>query len=214
MNLPTITMDRTEARKAFIEYRTAVRQSIDKEAETYDERRREALARRRQTDEAMMKGYRLLSLGRIVVDLDRCIREGGEDEQFRPHLAVARADVERIDMTRSRDGAVSFTDSRWGRMGPRPGRGSRSQRDFNFPPGTLPSTVDRSIQSQAIVPTIPPHLRPDTLDQYHVLWEAEWQVVPPKDPALLRALGGGLYAVVAVWDLTEIERTVLGLMRR
>lgn len=43
-----------------------------------------------------------------------------------------------------------------------------------------------------------------------ILWEAEWQAVPPKDPALLRHLGGDLYAVVAVWDLTELERAVLG----
>lgn len=65
----------------------------------------------------------------------------------------------------------------------------------------------------AIVPTIPPRLRPPhNLSGYHILWEAEWgqeDVLPPGDPALLRHLGGDLYAVLAVWDLTPLERSVL-----
>lgn len=42
-----------------------------------------------------------------------------------------------------------------------------------------------------------------------MLFEAEWRPEPPKDPALLRHIGGDLYSVVAVWDLTELERAVL-----
>jgi hypothetical protein len=44
-----------------------------------------------------------------------------------------------------------------------------------------------------------------------VLWEADWKVhpVPPGDPALLKHIGGDLYAVVAVWDLTPLEQAVL-----
>lgn len=30
------------------------------------------------------------------------------------------------------------------------------------------------------------------------------------DPALLKHIGGDLYAVLATWDLTELERSVLG----
>jgi hypothetical protein len=214
MNLPTIQMDKWEARKAFLEYRGAVRDSLDKEADTLDARKREVLARRRETDEAMMNGYRVLSLGRIVVDLERCIREGGEDESFRPRLAVSRADQERISMRRWRDGSVTFNGQTTRDLGPTPAPGSRSQREFSFGRGTLPTQITDSIFSNAIVPTIPPHLRPDSLNAYHILWEAEWTAVAPKDPALLRALGSGLYAVVAVWDLTEIERAVLGIERR
>ncbi|MGH3300400.1 MAG: hypothetical protein ACRDOK_01755 [Streptosporangiaceae bacterium] len=33
--------------------------------------------------------------------------------------------------------------------------------------------------------------------------------VPPRDPALLRWIRGDLWAVVAQWDLTELERAVL-----
>jgi hypothetical protein len=68
---------------------------------------------------------------------------------------------------------------------------------------------------EAMVPLVPPEHRPprgwgDRL----LLWEADdwtWasSPAPPHDPALLRPIGGDLYAVEAVWDLTEIERLVL-----
>ena len=66
---------------------------------------------------------------------------------------------------------------------------------------------------RAIVPNIPPALRPKRgLRLYTILWEAEWSADPtaPTDPALLRRLGGDLYILLATWDLTELERAVLG----
>lgn len=67
------------------------------------------------------------------------------------------------------------------------------------------------------MPTIPPKLRPKRgqLGLYHLLFEAEWGLDPdpPVDPALVRHLGGDLYAVLAVWDLTDVERAVLGIIR-
>jgi hypothetical protein len=56
-------------------------------------------------------------------------------------------------------------------------------------------------------------LRPKaTLEHFHILWEAVWQPhTAPRDPMLLKHLGGVFYAVVAVWDLTELERAALRL---
>jgi hypothetical protein len=34
-------------------------------------------------------------------------------------------------------------------------------------------------------------------------------MVAPRDPALLRHVRGDLWAVLATWDLTELERLVL-----
>lgn len=212
MDLPVMTMDRHEARKAFLEYKAEVKASLDREVDTYDERKREAMEQRRHVDEAVMRGYLQLSLGRRIIDLERAITEGGEDAQFRPRLAVARADATQVGLRRWRDGSVSFETGSGGREA---AVGSRMQRRFHFPAGTLPTTITTTAWASAIVPTIPPHFRPVGLDQYHILWEAEWRPhVAPKDPALLRALGGGLYAVLAVWDLTEIEQAVLGILRR
>lgn len=64
---------------------------------------------------------------------------------------------------------------------------------------------------RAPMPLIPVHLRPKVaLDAYHVMWEAEWSRIVPKDPYLLRRIGkSDMFLVVAHWDLTEIERAVL-----
>lgn len=46
--------------------------------------------------------------------------------------------------------------------------------------------------------------------KYHILWEAEWAPIPPRDPMLLRRIGeADLWVVVAHWDLTEVERAAL-----
>ena len=73
-----------------------------------------------------------------------------------------------------------------------------------------------------MVPIVPPKHRPrrdSLLEGYLVLWEVdEWtwteRPSPPHDPALLKHLGGDLYAVLAVWDLSDLERLVLTERRR
>jgi hypothetical protein len=68
-------------------------------------------------------------------------------------------------------------------------------------------------RQRAMVPHVPPALRPiHSLDGYATLFEVEeWAPDPtaPADPALLKHIGGDLYAVLAVWDLSELERSVL-----
>ena len=62
----------------------------------------------------------------------------------------------------------------------------------------------------SLFPLVPRPIRPSgRVGAYHVLWDANWHLVPPEDPALLQHVGGDLYAVVAVWDLTGLERAVL-----
>lgn len=208
MNLPMIEMDTGTAREAFLEYRQSAKRGLDRELELLDDRRAETAARMREIDEATARAYRLLSLGHRIISLQAAFKAAGEDEQHRPRLAVARADEPRIELHRWTNGTV--------RMGPQWVRGrqansGRRQRSFQF--AGYPR-IDRGVNGLAVVPTIPPRLRPDSLETYHILWEPDWQELPPVDPALLRSLGGDLYAVVAVWDLTEVERLVLGLQTR
>ena len=86
-------------------------------------------------------------------------------------------------------------------------------RDKNMaiwlPEGTLPR-IDHGLSTQsALIPLIPPMKRPKRdLKHYHILFEADWQN-PPADPFLLKALGKGLYAILAHWDLTPLEQAIL-----
>lgn len=77
----------------------------------------------------------------------------------------------------------------------------------------VPSPTHQSrYYASTMVPPIPPRFRPrwPRLSQFHVLWEVEkWTQVAPKDPALLKWIGGDLWSVHAAWDLTELERAVL-----
>ena len=68
----------------------------------------------------------------------------------------------------------------------------------------------------AMVPMVPADVRPETgqLKDWFVLWEVEqWHdnrhTEPPRDPFLLKHIGGTLYAILAEWDLTEVERSIM-----
>ena len=199
MQLHTIEMDRAEARARYLEYRDAVRERHDAE-----------LAE-------IMRGYRALARGHQVIDLAATIRAGGTVTKTVPHfrggarevtlpaLAVMRADQPWCHVQVTRDGAVAYHHQ----GSP---RSNETRNLIRLPVGTLDEdiTTDYPWRQRAMVPPVPPRLRPKaSLGNYHVLWEAEWERCAPVDPALLRHIGGDLYAVLATWDLTPLERTVL-----
>lgn len=196
MDLATIEVDRTEARRRFLEYRKSVR------------------ARHNAEDEQIMRGYRALSQGKQIIDIVATMRNGGVmevNEQTRtssqvvrlPKLAVMRADQPWCWLETWNSGSFAFVYDQF--------YPSNARRNIvRFPINTLP--VTRTWQSyRAMVPPVPPGLRPaDNIGNYHILFEAEWKAEPPGDPALLKHIGGDLYAVLAVWNLTELECSVLG----
>jgi hypothetical protein len=216
MDLPVIEMEREAAQEAFRTYQAAVREP----------RRKELNAVRRRVeaeDRAMMRGYRELAAGRQVIELSKAIAAGGtedlecETQGYRkgewrtftvtlrvPKIAVVRADAQRV-FTRGvdRDGGVLFrADSenaakKVDRVSINDGVFDRYQNSWG-------------VYARATTPSIPPPFRPPhNLAGYHLLFEAEWNAFAPIDPALLKHLGGDLYAVLAVWDLTDLERAVL-----
>lgn len=210
MDLTTITIDRNEARKAVVAYRRAL------QTEKHAQLQRE--------DEAILRGYREIAAGHPIISLRDAIHAGGEFSNFLPKLAIARADEPRVSVWRFRDGRCIFGHDYHRVYGYYRTAGKGRRRTMNgrglreVPAGTLPRHAlieqSRPLSSHAIVPTIPPGLRPQAdLKRYWLLFEAEWSPLPPRDPALLRDLGGGLYAVLATWDLTELERAVLGMTR-
>ena len=169
MDLPIMTMNRAAARQSFLEYRAAVRRSLDREANTLDEQKRDVLARARATDEALMLGYRQMSLGHQVIDLVSAIRQGGEDAQGRPRLAVARADQRTVLMRRWRDGSVQFTSGSYGHVAR---AWSRSGRQVNLRAGAVQpdqgirSVPVRKLSTWLISRTQPPRLGSEGCSSY------------------------------------------------
>jgi hypothetical protein len=131
-----------------------------------------------------------------------------------PKLALASAMAKACFLERHVNGGATMKSSQnWRAKG-----NSYDWRagTFTFPPDTFPWGWDRKARvhrsdHKAQLPIIPLHLRPRRgLANYHILWEAEWEPIPPRDPYLLRRIGkADLWLVVAHWDLTEVERAAL-----
>lgn len=208
MNLEPIVMDPHAARRAFLQYRDAFRKTWSAQ------------------DQEIMRGYRALSQGKQLISLSQAIKAGGQtDVAYKswdgtktllcamPKLACVRAHAKICHARFTRDGAGRFSETKW----PSP-KAVHNVRKFHA--GTIDVGAHHSQQdAKAIVPLVPPQFRPPhSLENYHILFEAEWQIdqppPPPTDPALLKHIGGDLYAVLAVWDLTEVERHVLALFNR
>lgn len=144
--------------------------------------------------------YRQIALGRTVISVHDAIRRGGTDPQGRPMLAVMRADQDRVRCEQSGDEIVFTTVAR--------NRASDRRFVINWP--GRPPVRNMWWSAQALVPRIPPQHRPATkmLANYHILWEADWTAIP-RDPYLLKRIGKDAWVVLAAWDLTEVELSVL-----
>jgi len=140
--------------------------------------------------------YRQIAGGKKVISVGQAISATGVDDWGRPKLAIARADCKRVRL-----------DSQW----------IRGQRQFRFRDRgsqrwniECPFDWDKSLSATAQVPRIPPQHRPAStaLRSYWILFEAEWRDIP-RDPMLLRRIGKDAWIVLAAWDLTDVEVSVL-----
>lgn len=202
MQLPVIEMQKPEARKAFLEYRRAVKERHNVE------------------DEALLRIYRNVSQGKMVINIFEAMHAGGDDAKMLPRLAFVRADSTEVFVRREANGSAELVAdpsffTNWGRT-----YGQRDQK-LLLPEHNLPERIldearpSRPLDARAVAPVIPPALRPaHALSNYHLLWEADWKKFPqPRDPALLKHLGGPFYAVLAMWDVTPVEAAVIGVTR-
>ena len=155
-------------------------------------------------DREVMAAYQKLAQGKLVIKALESIVTAGADDKGLPKLAIARADAKLLHLTRHHDGSADMTTSR---VAPR--RNTTPTTWFEFPKGFLPGTGWRN--ADAIVPMVPLDKRPKrAMQNYHILFEADWTTAPPHDPFLIRRLGkGDLWLVLAMWDLTEVERAAL-----
>jgi hypothetical protein len=193
MDLAPLGISEEEATAKLAEYERALRQ--DRTAE----------------DEAIAAGYRAAARGLPVISLQRTIASGGFHDNGLPRLAVVGAQA--IECYARWDGsALVFADRDDRRANRGALVGAHSVR-VPVAAGDLPGDFRRTWhRGRTLVPLIPPDCRPRPrrLRHCHILWEVEeWTMAPPRDPALLRHVRGDLWAVLAVWDLTELERLVL-----
>jgi hypothetical protein len=151
-------------------------------------------------DQQIQRTYQLIAQGKVIIKAIESIKLAGLNKDGLPNLAIARADHQQVKLRMQPDGGAVMEVPGWH-------RGARGQR-ISFIAGSFKSSEWKT--AKALVPTCPVYLRPKRgLANYHILWEAEWTNIVPRDPMLLRRIGGDMWLVVAAWDLTEVERAAL-----
>jgi hypothetical protein len=188
MHTETIELDRTKARELWRDYRKHQHWS-------------------QPIDEEVARAYHALALGKVVIRAIESLKVAGLDGAGLPRLALVRADAEHCWLQTESDGSAVFTMNQAALWSWR--ERSYARQRIAVPKGSFAFTQRKS--ARAIVPQIPLPLRPKRgLANYHILFEAEWTPVPPRDPLLLRRVGkGDMWIVCAAWDLTEVERAAL-----
>jgi hypothetical protein len=185
MQTEQITMDPVEARLLWLEYRRHQQHSdpIDREIE---------------------RVYREIAKGRVVIRAMESVRAAGLGEDRLPKLAIVRADAAMCYLKPNWNGGARM-------QAKKQTRDNETRSYIDFPAGSFPGIDSGKWRAEAMVPLIPLKYRPKTaLASYSILFEAEWRKVVPTDPMLLRRVGDGdVWIVVAAWDLTEVERSVM-----
>lgn len=182
MNVPTMNVSAAAATEALKTYKA--------HRATYDKR-----------DWEIERILRAIARGKKVISVNDAIRSGGIDAHGMPHLAIMRAD-QQVCLCQAgyRDKVVFTNQAR--------ARAAEWHFEIAWPNRVKTSNWD---WATANLPRIPPQHRPaaGTLSKYHLLWEAEWTPIPPRDPMLLKRIGKDAWVVLAAWDLTDVEINVL-----
>jgi hypothetical protein len=222
MNIETIKLDPRIARihyadyrKRCAEHRAKRREEMQRRAnELEGEARRVHIARTRieREDQELLKAYRALYRGQQIIDLPRTIRGGGLDDKKLPKLAICQADKEKCHLLVSNGRLYMLHEDRWSAYAIKRHDGFRfesAQMATELTAETWRNQNSFPNRAVALVPSVPPHLRPSDLSKYFILWEAEWTAKAPVDPLLLSRINDTMFAIVAQWDLTPLEQRIL-----
>jgi hypothetical protein len=191
MQTEAITIPRADARHLYREY---------KKHKHYSE----------PMDDEIRRAYQLLAQGRLIIKAIESVIKAGLNGEGWPKLALCRADSSACTVGLNHEGGAIMQDD-FSRRGFRSNSAYHASRVITIPHGSFPRPLRGNWRAEALLPPIPLHLRPKRgLANYHILWEAEWQRAPPRDPYLLRRIGSAdMWLVVAMWNLTEVERAAL-----
>lgn len=156
------------------------------------------------------RAYYHMKKGRGVLDVFQAIKKAGLNADSEPRLAIAPSDLTKGCFRKSYDGTCGYYYARGGRW-------DHEKQYLSVPEGTFPNGWRK--QGQPVVrptisspcPIVPPKLMPPgQLQNYFTMWEVDhWDLEPPADPLLLQRISTNLFVVLASWDTTPLERSIL-----
>lgn len=163
--------------------------------------------------------YYQLSKGKKLIDIYAIMSKTKLDVNGEPRLAIARADWKEVFFNKRDTGTGVFSDQtkmHWD---------DTQKGEVGFPSQTFPNWKRKKDKDgnatsdiwreriSAGVPLIPAKFLPEgSLENYYILWEIkDWKefIPPARDPFLLKRLTNNLFAVLAAWDITALERSII-----
>ncbi len=192
MNVDTIIITQDEAMQKLAAYR-----GLNAKQRNNEDRRLEQL-------------YKAVSKGARVINIVEAFRSTGLNNLGQPKLAIASAAWKRCFFA-PRSLRFRGTHNFWRERATTPGA---AHYEIQLPSDTFDGKQQTAKQLGVDVPHIPPGIRPKiALSNFHILFEVEKWEEYPVDPFLLRHISGYLYVVLAEWDLTPLEASLLSSMR-
>ncbi|NVM24213.1 MAG: hypothetical protein HWN68_20845 [Desulfobacterales bacterium] len=181
---------------------TMPKEKAEKEWKTYS-----ALLKTRKEDylKELKQAYYHMKKGRKILDIYEVFKATGVNENEEPKLAIAPADAKEIIFEKRNPGGGIFYDRPW-----------QSVRlpDKTFPEWTKNGKYDWDIKNERLSTTVPiipaPFVPEGKLGNYFLLYEVDqWELAPPRDPILLKRISRNVFAVLACWRLTKLERAIV-----
>lgn len=176
----------------------------------------------------MKKCMYQLSQGKALIDINKVMEKAGVTKNYEPKLAIARADWKETHFHKKDSGRGFFSgrNKSWF---------AKSEGDIELPPETFVQwlrgkgdlklksgdtyKIDKpeewaipKAQIRTKVPIIPAQLMPEgKLTEYYILWEVdEWEDLPKtEDPLLLKRITENLFVILAAWDVTDLEQSII-----
>ncbi len=185
----------------------------------------EAYAAGRTEYGEILQVYRALERGKKVISVNLAMETAGINKDGSPVLAIANATARWCWFVRAAGRIYDRGAGGWNHpasafvsdwsvnpgwrnrilCAERATKGTRFRFLQDFFPVYLPDEL------QARVPMVPPGKMPRknaAMENYVILWEADWQKAP-RDPLLLKRITREYFTVEAEWDLTDVERMLL-----
>ena len=164
----------------------------------------------------LQRAYGHMKHGGKVIDIYQAFKDTGIGPDGNPKIAIVRADAKVCHLYKKSKGRAIFSGIEPDRGGWGPSTARKSHREVGLPEGTFEwGTIPwQKAHQTTTVPVIPPAILIEQvryhLRNYCILWEVEdWKIEPPKDPLLLKLITPNLFAVLATWDLSELERAII-----
>lgn len=169
---------------------------------------------RGKEDDAMENLYKSIAKSGVkVINILDAFRQTGLNEKGQPKLAIARADWRTVYFHQRANFNQWF--SRSNRGGGGFGAGSQWNKNAKasnivLPENTFDNEKLTKSDLKSSVPHVPPRLRPKiNARNFHILFEVQNWETYPVDPFLLRRIQGNLFLIIAEWELTPLEASIL-----